>query len=109
MLVASAALGLVLGPACRSIRPTRAFTPDMALLDFINRPGELFKSSVTIDSRAFGGAPETLAGKQTSASFDPAFKFDRRNIKTAPKKTIKNTFPAALMPGAKKGLKDYCQ
>merc|ERR1719230_1546104 len=102
-----AALGLVLGPAPAAV-PTRAAAPNMALLDFLNSPGELFKSSVTIDTRSTGAAPETLAGKTVGikkGDFDPAFKYDRRGIKTPPKKVLGNTFPASLMPGAAKGSK----
>merc|ERR1712060_590071 len=87
-------LGLMLGPA-------PAAAPNMALLDFLNRPAEILKSSVTVDSKANGGAAETLVGKQTDGSWSPAFKFDRRNIKTAPKKKLGNTFPAKPMPKKK--------
>merc|ERR1719310_1101366 len=100
-----AALGLVLGPAPAVVpTATRAVAPNMALLDFLNAPQKLFQSSVTIDNTATGGAAETLAGKQTDSSWSPVFKFDRRNVKTPPKKVLGNTFPAKLMP-KKKGKK----
>jgi len=93
----------VLGPgSCPAAVPARAAAPNMALLDFLNAPQKLLQSAVTIDNTKTGGAAETLAGKQTDNSWSPDFKFDRRNVKTPPKKVLGNTFPAALMPKKKK-------
>merc|ERR1719393_1063820 len=102
---AVAALGLVMGPGPGAAVATRAAAPNMALLDFLNKPREVLQSAVTIDNTKTGGAPETLAGKMTDSSWSPNFKYDRRNVKVAPKKPLANTFPAALMPGGKKGTK----
>merc|ERR1719393_351388 len=102
---AVAALGLVMGPGPVAPVATRAVAPNMALLDFLNKPREILQSAVTIDNTKTGGAPETLAGKQTDNSWSPDFKFDRRNVKVPPKKVLGNTFPAALMPKAQKAKK----
>merc|ERR1711990_885404 len=67
-----AAAGLLLGPSCPAVVPaTRAAAPNMALLDFLNKPREILQSAVTIDNTKSGGAPETLAGKMTSSSWSP--------------------------------------
>lgn len=73
------------------------------ILKFLVDPGDDMKAPSTVDTRKRGAAPETIAARplQTS-SWSPAFKFDKRSVKTAPKKTIGNTFPNKLMPKKKK-------
>ena len=51
----------------------------------------------TLDDSAFQACPHTTAAQYTGRGmFD--FQNDRRNVKTAPKKPLANTFPKKLMP-----------